>query len=156
MKLIKNNKSLLVLLIIFLIYIILTVVFINPIRNKNSELEDKKSELMILDKEKEYVENFYEENKKSKHEEDIILQIEKSIGSFVNLTSVEKRKDQNGNANLIQVNMSSTLDNILALESKLKELKLENSIETIEIENKISDEINNNIFNCKMVFKVAY
>lgn len=156
MKLIKNNKSLLVLLIIFLIYIILTVVFINPIRNKNSELEDKKSELMILDKEKEYVENFYEENKKAKHEEDIILQIEKSIGSFVNLTSVEKRKDQNGNANLIQVNMSSTLENILSLESKLKELKLENSIQTIEIENKVSDEINNNIFNCKMVFKVAY
>ena len=150
---IKENKSLLILLVISLIYVILTVFFINPIRNKNSELEDKKTELMILDKEKEAVEVFYQKNEKSKDQEDIILQIEKSMGAFVDLTSVEKKKDPNRNINLIEVNISSTLENILVLESKLKELNLENSIETIEIEN---HQINNSKnINCIMVFRVA-
>ena len=150
---IKENKSLLILLVISLIYVILTVFFINPIRNKNSELEDKKTELMILDKEKEAVEVFYQKNEKSKDQEDIILQIEKSMGALVDLTSVEKKKDPNRNINLIEVNISSTLENILVLESKLKELNLENSIETIEIEN---HQINNSKnINCIMVFRVA-
>lgn len=150
---IKENKSLLILLVISLIYVILTVFFINPIRNKNSELEDKKTELMILDKEKEAVEVFYQKNEKSKDQEDIILQIEKSMGTLVDLTSVEKKKDPNRNINLIEVNISSTLENILVLESKLKELNLENSIETIEIEN---NQINNSKnINCIMVFRVA-
>ena len=74
-------------------------------------------------------------SKKEKQVEDIILLIEKNIGSMVDITSITKQSQQTENSNqtILEVRFSSNLNDIFNLNQKLKELNLENSIETIKV-----------------------
>ncbi|MGM9535182.1 MAG: hypothetical protein ACI3VR_08015 [Intestinibacter sp.] len=156
MKLIKKNKPLSLLIIVLFAYVLLVVSFINPLIAKNNELEEKKSEILISKQEQEYIKTFNQQKNsgsKNKKSEDIILSIEKSIGDTVDINSITKRDEQGESTKnvLLELNISSTLENIFRLDERLKDLKLENSIETIKIENYKGE---SKKVNCTMVFKV--
>ena len=55
MKLIKQNKPLFLLLITLLAYVMIVILFINPLITKNSELEERRSQILISQQEKEYI-----------------------------------------------------------------------------------------------------
>ena len=159
MKLIKQNKSLFLLLITLLAYVMIVILFINPLITKNSELEERRSQILISQQEKEYIKTFNQqknldlENKKS---EDIILSIEKSMEDIVEINSIIKRSEQveNSETVLLELSISSTLENIFKLDTKLKDLNLENSIDAIKIENYKGKNGKSEKVNCTMVFKV--
>ena len=79
LKLFKENKSLGILLIVSIIYIGITFLFINPLRMKNNDLEKQKSEILTLHQQRNTINTI---SKKEKQVEDIILLIEKNIGSI--------------------------------------------------------------------------
>lgn len=159
MKLIKQNKSLFLLLITLLAYVMIVILFINPLITKNSELEERRSQILISQQEKEYIKTFNQqknldlENKKS---EDIILSIEKSMEDIVEINSIIKRSEQveNSETVLLELSICSTLENIFKLDKKLKDLNLENSIDAIKIENYKGKNGKSEKVNCTMVFKV--
>ncbi|MDY4575700.1 MAG: hypothetical protein SPD90_11650, partial [Intestinibacter sp.] len=159
MKLIKQNKSLFLLLITLLAYVMIVILFINPLITKNSELEERRSQILISQQEKEYIKTFNQqknldlENKKS---EDIILSIEKSMEDIVEINSIIKRSEQveNSETVLLELSICSTLENIFKLDTKLRNLKLENSIESIKIENSKNENDKSRKVNCTMLFKV--
>ena len=159
MKLIKQNKPLFLLLITLLAYVMIVILFINPLITKNSELEERRSQILISQQEKEYIKTFNQqknldlENKKS---EDIILSIEKSMKDIVEINSIIKRSEQveNSETVLLELSISSTLENIFKLDTKLKDLNLENSIDAIKIENYKGKNGKSEKVNCTMVFKV--
>ncbi|MDY2734530.1 hypothetical protein [Intestinibacter sp.] len=159
MKLIKQNKPLFLLLITLLAYVMIVILFINPLITKNSELEERRSQILISQQEKEYIKTFNQqknldlENKKS---EDIILSIEKSMEDIVEINSIIKRSEQveNSETVLLELSISSTLENIFKLDTKLKDLNLENSIDAIKIENYKGKNGKSEKVNCTMVFKV--
>ena len=159
MKLIKQNKPLFLLLITLLAYVMIVILFINPLITKNSELEERRSQILISQQEKEYIKTFNQqknldlENKKS---EDIILSIEKSMEDIVEINSIIKRSEQveNSETVLLELSISSTLENIFKLDTKLKDLNLENSIDAIKIENYKGKNGKSEKVNCTMLFKV--
>ena len=159
MKLIKKNKPLFLLIITLFLYLLLVVSFINPLIEKNNELEERKSQILILKQEQEYIETFNQQKKsdlKNKKSEDIILSIEKNIGDTVDINSIIKREEQDQSSKniLLELSISSTLENIFKLDTKLKKLKLENSIESIKIENSKNENDKSIKVNCTMLFKV--
>ena len=159
MKLIKKNKPLFLLIITLFLYLLLVVSFINPLIEKNNELEEIKSQILILKQEQEYIETFNQQKKsdlKNKKSEDIILSIEKNIGDTVDINSIIKREEQDQSSKniLLELSISSTLENIFKLDTKLKKLKLENSIESIKIENSKNENDKSRKVNCTMLFKV--
>ena len=159
MKLIKKNKPLFLLIITLFLYLLLVVSFINPLIEKNNELEERKSQILILKQEQEYIETFNQQKKsdlKNKKSEDIILSIEKNIGDTVDINSIIKREEQDQSSKniLLELSISSTLENIFKLDTKLKKLKLENSIEIIKIENSKNENDKSRKVNCTMLFKV--
>ena len=93
---------------------------------------------------------------KNKKSEDIILSIEKNIGDTVDINSIIKREEQDQSSKniLLELSISSTLENIFKLDTKLKKLKLENSIESIKIENSKNENDKSRKVNCTMLFKV--
>ena len=137
----------------------IVILFINPLITKNSELEERRSQILISQQEKEYIKTFNQqknldlENKKS---EDIILSIEKSMEDIVEINSIIKRSEQveNSETVLLELSISSTLENIFKLDTKLKDLNLENSIDAIKIENYKGKNGKSEKVNCTMVFKV--
>ena len=157
MKLIKQNKSLFVLLIVVIAYVMIIAFFINPLIDENNKLAQQKSEILISKQEQEYIQVFNEQNNsnlKNEKSEDIILSIEKSIGDLVDINSLDKQYEQAENSKtvLLTLNVSSSLENIFKLDKKLNDLELENSIDTIKIENHEGE--NNKNMNCTIVFKV--
>ena len=159
MKLIKKNKPLFLLIITLFLYLLLVVSFINPLIEKNNELEERKSQILILKQEQEYIETYNQQKKsdlKNKKSEDIILSIEKNIGDTVDINSIIKREEQDQSSKniLLELSISSTLENIFKLDTKLKKLKLENSIESIKIENSKNENDKSRKVNCTMLFKV--
>ena len=79
LKLFKENKSLGILLIVSIIYVGITFLFINPLRMKNNDLEKQKSVILTLHQQRNTINTI---SKKEKQVEDIILLIEKNIGSI--------------------------------------------------------------------------
>lgn len=157
MKLIKQNKSLFVLLIVVIAYVMIVAFFINPLIDENNKLAQQKSEILISKQEQEYIQVFNEQNNsnlKDKKSEDIVLSIEKSIGDLVDINSIDKQYEQADNSKtiLLTLSVSSSLENIFKLDKKLKDLELENSIDTIKIEKHEGE--NNKSMNCTIVFKV--
>ena len=147
------------LIITLFLYLLLVVSFINPLIEKNNELEERKSQILILKQEQEYIETFNQQKKsdlKNKKSEDIILSIEKNIGDTVDINSIIKREEQDQSSKniLLELSISSTLENIFKLDTKLKKLKLENSIESIKIENSKNENDKSRKVNCTMLFKV--
>ena len=112
MKLFKENKSLGILLIVSIIYVGITFLFINPLRMKNNDLEKQKSEILTLHQQRNTINTI---SKKEKQVEDIILLIEKNIGSMVDITSITKQSQQTENSNqtILEVRFSSNLNDIL-------------------------------------------
>ena len=146
-------------MITLLAYVMIVILFINPLITKNSELEERRSQILISQQEKEYIKTFNQqknldlENKKS---EDIILSIEKSMEDIVEINSIIKRSEQveNSETVLLELSICSTLENIFKLDKKLKDLNLENSIDAIKIENYKGKNGKSEKVNCTMVFKV--
>ena len=128
MKLLKKNKSLCFLLIIATIYVLVTLLYINPLREKNTKLEEKRNEILTLRQEDNSIQVFSE---KEKVAEDIILSIEKSIGNLVDIK------------------------NLFKIDKKLKELDLYDSIEMIKIENSQTETDQDRKINCTMTFRVV-
>ena len=63
MKLLKKNKSLCFLLIIATIYVLVTLLYINPLREKNTKLEEKRNEILTLRQEDNSIQVFSEKEK---------------------------------------------------------------------------------------------
>ncbi|WP_347027982.1 hypothetical protein [Intestinibacter bartlettii] len=154
MKLFKENKSLGILLIVSIIYVGITFLFINPLRMKNNDLEKQKSEILTLQQQRNTINTI---SKKEKQVEDIILLIEKNIGSMVDITSITKQSQQTENSNqtILEVRFSSNLNDIFNLNQKLKELNLENSIETIKVQRIQTESNKKSKVNCTITFKVV-
>lgn len=154
MKLFKENKSLGILLIVSIIYVGITFLFINPLRMKNNDLEKQKSEILTLHQQRNAINTI---SKKEKQVEDIILLIEKNIGSMVDITSITKQSQQTENSNqtILEVRFSSNLNDIFNLNQKLKELNLENSIETIKVQRIQTESNKKSKVNCTITFKVV-
>ena len=154
MKLFKENKSLGILLIVSIIYVGITFLFINPLRMKNNDLEKQKSEILTLHQQRNTINTI---SKKVKQVEDIILLIEKNIGSMVDITSITKQSQQTENSNqtILEVRFSSNLNDIFNLNQKLKELNLENSIETIKVQRIQTESNKKSKVNCTITFKVV-
>ena len=92
LKLFKENKSLVVLLMVSIIYVGITFLFINPLRMKNNDLEKQKSEILTLDQQRNTINTI---SKKEDQAEDIILLIEKNIGSMVDISSINRKFKSN-------------------------------------------------------------
>lgn len=154
LKLFKENKSLGILLIVSIIYIGITFLFINPLRMKNNDLEKQKSEILTLHQQRNTINTI---SKKKKQVEDIILLIEKNIGSMVDISSITKQSQQTENSNqtILEVRFSSNLNDIFNLNQKLKELNLENSIETIKVQRIQTESNKKSKVNCTITFKVV-
>lgn len=154
MKLFKENKSLGILLIVSIIYVGITFLFINPLRMKNNDLEKQKSEILTLDQQRKTIKTI---SKKENQAEDIILLIEKNIGSMVDISSITKQSQQTESANqtILEVRFSSDLNDIFNLNQKLKELNLENSIETIKVQRIQTESNKKSKVNCTITFKVV-
>lgn len=154
MKLFKENKSLGILLIVSIIYVGITFLFINPLRMKNNDLEKQKSEILTLHQQRNTINTI---SKKKKQVEDIILLIEKNIGSMVDISSITKQSQQTENSNqtILEVRFSSNLNDIFNLNQKLKELNLENSIETIKVQRIQTESNKKSKVNCTITFKVV-
>lgn len=154
LKLFKENKSLGILLIVSIIYVGITFLFINPLRMKNNNLEKQKSEILTLHQQRNTINTI---SKKEKQVEDIILLIEKNIGSMVDITSITKQSQQTENSNqtILEVRFSSNLNDIFNLNQKLKELNLENSIETIKVQRIQTESNKKSKVNCTITFKVV-
>ena len=142
LKLFKENKSLGILLIVSIIYVGITFLFINPLRMKNNDLEKQKSEILTLHQQRNTINTI---SKKEKQVEDIILLIEKNIGSMVDISSIT----------ILEVRFSSNLNDIFNLNQKLKELNLENSIETIKVQRIQTESNKKSKVNCTITFKVV-
>ena len=106
MKLLKKNKSLCFLLIIATIYVLVTLLYINPLREKNTKLEEKRNEILTLRQEDNSIQVFSE---KEKVAEDIILSIEKSIGNLVDINFINKQYEQGEQSEVVilELNFSS-------------------------------------------------
>lgn len=154
LKLFKENKSLGILLIVSIIYVGITFLFINPLRMKNNDLEKQKSEILTLDQQRKTIKTI---SKKENQAEDIILLIEKNIGSMVDISSITKQSQQTESANqtILEVRFSSDLNDIFNLNQKLKELNLENSIETIKVQRIQTESNKKSKVNCTITFKVV-
>ena len=154
LKLFKENKSLGILLIVSIIYVGITFLFINPLRMKNNDLEKQKSEILTLYQQRNTINTI---SKKEKQVEDIILLIEKNIGSMIDITSITKQSQQTENSNqtILEVRFSSNLNDIFNLNQKLKELNLENSIETIKVQRIQTESNKKSKVNCTITFKVV-
>ena len=154
MKLFKENKSLCILLMVSIIYVGITFLFINPLRMKNNDLEKQKSEILALDQQRKTIKTI---SKKENQAEDIILLIEKNIGSMVDISSITKQSQQTESANqtILEVRFSSDLNDIFNLNQKLKELNLENSIETIKVQRIQTESNKKSKVNCTITFKVV-
>ncbi len=103
---IKKNKSLCFLLIIATIYVLVTLLYINPLREKNTKLEEKRNEILTLRQEDNSIQVFSE---KEKVAEDIILSIEKSIGNLVDINFINKQYEQGEQSEVVilELNFSS-------------------------------------------------
>ena len=145
MKLLKKNKSLCFLLIIATIYVLVTLLYINPLRAKNTKLEEKRNEILTLRQEDDSIQVFSE---KEKVAEDIILSIEKSIGNLVDINFINKQYEQGEQSEVVilELNFSS---------NSLKELDLYDSIEMIKIENSQTETDQDRKINCTMTFRVV-
>ena len=154
MKLFKENKSLCILLMVSIIYVGITFLFINPLRMKNNDLEKQKSEILTLDQQRNTINTI---SKKEDQAEDIILLIEKNIGSMVDISSITKQSQQTESSNqtILEVRFSSDLNDLFNLNQKLKELNLENSIETIKVQRIQTESNKKSKVNCTITFKVV-
>ncbi len=154
MKLLKKNKSLCFLFLVVVAYVTITFLWINPLRDKNSKLEDQKSEIQILEQQSKYTEQF---SKQDKNTQDIVLSMEKSIGDLVDINFINKQSEQGESSEevVLELNFSSDLKNIFKLGKKLKELNLEDSIEAIKIENCEKETDPDKKVNCTMTFRVV-
>ena len=94
---------------------------------------------------------------KSGDKESRDLLIEKNIGSMVDITSITKQSQQTENSNqtILEVRFSSNLNDIFNLNQKLKELNLENSIETIKVQRIQTESNKKSKVNCTITFKVV-
>ena len=151
MKLLKKNKSLCFLLIIATIYVLVTLLYINPLREKNTKLEEKRNEILTLRQEDNSIQVFSE---KEKVAEDIILSIEKSIGNLVDINFINKQGEQS-EVVILELNFSSNSKNLFKIDKKLKELDLYDSIEMIKIENSQTETDQDRKINCTMTFRVV-
>lgn len=149
MKLLKKNKSLCFLLIIATIYVLVTLLYINPLREKNTKLEEKRNEILTLRQEDDSIQVFSE---KEKVAEDIILSIEKSIGNLVDINFINKQYEQGEQSEVVilELNFSSNSKNLFKIDKKLKEL-----IEMIKIENSQIETDQDRKINCTMTFRVV-
>ena len=151
MKLLKKNKSLCFLLIIATIYVLVTLLYINPLRAKNTKLEEKRNEILTLRQEDDSIQVFSE---KEKVAEDIILSIEKSIGNLVDINFIYEQGEQS-EVVILELNFSSNSKNLFKIDKKLKELDLYDSIEMIKIENSQTETDQDRKINCTMTFRVV-
>ncbi|MDO5009211.1 MAG: hypothetical protein Q4E31_00165 [Intestinibacter bartlettii] len=154
MKLLKKNKSLCFLLIVSVIYVAVTLLYINPLREKNNKLEEKKSEILTLETQNDYVQV---STKQDKVAEDIVLSMEKSIGDLVDINFINKQYEQGENSEeiVLELNFSSDFKNIFKIDNQLKKLNLKDSIESIKIENSQTEIDENRKVNCTMTFRVV-
>lgn len=154
MKLLKKNKSLCFLLIVSVIYVAVTLLYINPLREKNNKLEEKKSEILTLETQNDYVQV---SDKQDKVAEDIVLSMEKSIGDLVDINFINKQYEQGDNSEeiVLELNFSSDFKNIFKIDNQLKKLNLKDSIESIKIENSQTEIDENRKVNCTMTFRVV-
>lgn len=152
MKLFKQNKSLVILLIVSVVYIGITFLFINPLRIKNNDLEKQKIEILAS---KQQVNNIQKTSKKES--EDIVLLIENNIGDLVDIKSINKQYQQieNGSETLLEVNFYSSLNQFFKLDNEIKKLNLDKSIENIKIERIQNENIKKSKVSCTITFKVV-
>ena len=143
MKLLKKNKSLCFLLIIATIYVLVTLLYINPLRAKNTKLEEKRNEILTLRQEDDSIQ--------------VILSIEKSIGNLVYINFINKQYEQGEQSEVVilELNFSSNSKNLFKIDKKLKELDLYDSIEMIKIENSQTETDQDRKINCTMTFRVV-
>ena len=127
LKLFKENKSLGILLIVSIIYVGITFLFINPLRMKNNDLEKQKSEILTLHQQR----------------------------NTINTISKKSQQTENSNQTILEVRFSSNLNDIFNLNQKLKELNLENSIETIKVQRIQTESNKKSKVNCTITFKVV-
>lgn len=154
MKLFKKNKSLCFLLIVSALYVMVTVLYINPLREKNSKLEEEKAKILSLEQQSDCVQVLSNQDKIAK---DIVLSIEKSIGDLVDINFINKQYEQGEKSEelVLELNFSSDLKKLFKIDQKLKELDLDDSIETIKIENSQTETDENRKINCSMTFRVV-
>ena len=147
MKLLKKNKSLCFLLIIATIYVLVTLLYINPLRAKNTKLEEKRNEILTLRQEDDSIQVFSE---KEKVAEDIILSIEKSIGNLVYINFINKQYEQGEQSEVVilELNFSSNSKNLFKID-------IYDSIEMIKIENSQTETDQDRKINCTMTFRVV-
>ena len=150
MKLFKKNKSLCFLLIVSALYVMVTVLYINPLREKNSKLEEEKAKILSLEQQSECVQVLSNQDKIAK---DIVLSIEKSIGDLVDINFINKQYEQGEKSEELVLELN--LKNLFKIDQKLKELDLDDSIETIKIENSQTETDENRKINCSMTFRVV-
>ena len=93
-------------MIIATIYVLVTLLYINPLREKNTKLEEKRNEILTLRQEDNSIQVFSE---KEKVAEDIILSIEKSIGNLVDINFINKQYEQGEQSEVVilELNFSS-------------------------------------------------
>ena len=108
MKLFKKNKSLCFLLIVSALYVMVTVLYINPLREKNSKLEEEKAKILSLEQQSDCVQVLSNQDKIAK---DIVLSIEKSIGDLVDINFINKQYEQGEKSEelVLELNFSSDL-----------------------------------------------
>lgn len=157
MNISNKEKQLIFILLSIITCIILNIVVIRPMENKEMDLKIKKQEVLNKSSKKSNLSK-NEVNKKYRNKEDIILNIENVLGDLVNIEYINKKSydleegsDQSYN---IEVKVVSNLNNIFQIEQKLKEIKLKNYLESLEI-SKIENNDEANTVECLMTFKVV-
>ena len=152
MKLLKENKSLGILLVVSVIYIGITFLFINPLRIKNNDLEKQKLEILTSEQQ---INDIQKSSKKQG--EDIVLLIENNIGDLVDINSINKQDQQieSGNGIILEVNFYSSLNEFFKLDKELKKLNLDKSIENIKVERIQNENTKKSKVSCTITFKVV-
>lgn len=155
----KKNKSLVFLLITVFVYILLYLSLINPLINKNNELENKKITILSnKESEKESLQSSQQYVNKVKRKDNIVLLIKDKIGSKVDIKYIQRKTEQENNGEeIIEVSVSSTLQKIFQLEDDFEKLEIKNSLSNMKIESYTSEKEKNKskMFNCTMTFKVT-
>ena len=76
---------------------------------------------------------------------------------MVDINFINKQYEQGEKSEelVLELNFSSDLKNLFKIDQKLKELDLDDSIETIKIENSQTETDENRKINCSMTFRVV-
>lgn len=135
MKELVKNKNLIILFIVAMIYVLFTLFLIGPMRIKNQELESKKVDILISNEEAKYISKH--NNSSKKNEDDVVLLIQNNLDKIADINYINRENIVQDEQNIqkIKVNISSDLYEIDSIKNKIKEMKLDQDVSSIEIEN---------------------